>query len=446
MHLGIDFGTCYSSAALMLDGTFQAVKEPLKHGYSFPSSAFLTKQGNIVVGQAAENQYKLAPNRYCREFKRDFGCTVPYTLGGRGFLPEQLILELLCTIKAEAEQMVNAPLSTAVITVPATYQSYKRELMEQVATQAGFKSVALLEEPVAAATYYARKQGGNQRLTKGNILLIYDLGGGTFDASLIQKNSKGYDLLAQPVGDEQLGGVDFDRQIYQDLKANCSKTLQALLNPRCSDTEALRAQLIVGDWCRNFKHQLSVVSEYEDLLPIGMSETYQLSQNDFSEMIAPFLQRTCQLSSQLVKNAGLDWDKVDQILMVGGSCRIPAVKKVLEESFERPLVLVDDPELAVAYGSAIYEISRPTRKPERTLENNEVITIQPADIQLSNEPNQKNVIDGAKKQQMSKTSEDTLAGLVVVIIVVGICVFVFQWPIWLAIIFVVVRLLYASNK
>ncbi len=459
MHLGIDFGTCYSSGVLMLDGIPRPVKEPLKHGYSFPSSAFFTKQSKIVVGQAAENQYKLAPNHFCREFKRDFGITVPYTLGEQRFLPEQLVLELFRSIKIEAEQMANASLSTAIITVPATYQSYKRDLMRKVASQAGFENITLLEEPVAAATYYANKKG-TQMLTEGKILLVYDLGGGTFDAALIQKNSQGYDLLAQPVGDEQLGGVDFDRQIYQDLKTNCSEALAEFLNPQRSDTDSLRAKLIVRDWCREFKHQLSVVSVYEDLLPMGITESYQLSQKDFAVMIDPFLQRTCELCSQLVKNAGLDWKNIDSILMVGGSCRIPAVKKVLEESFKRPLAHVDDPELAVAYGAALFKVSCPTRESEKSLESdatntnkqihiqtsNEIISNQSAYLKTSDEPNQNKVVDSTKHKDIDKNQEEILTTLAAAAILGGIGVFVLGWPIWLVIIFIAIRLVVIFNK
>ncbi|EDX83263.1 DnaK family protein [Synechococcus sp. PCC 7335] len=351
MHLGIDFGTCYSSAALMLDGTFQAVKEPLKHGYSFPSSAFLTKQGNIVVGQAAENQYRLAPGRYRREFKRDLGRTVPYVLGEQDFLPEQLILELVRTIKTEAEQMASDSLTTAIITIPATYQTYKRQLMEQVAAQAGFETVTLLEEPVAAATYYANKQGG---LTEGDILLVYDLGGGTFDAALIQKQGNSFQVLAQPVGDEQCGGIDFDRQIYADLNSRCSDTLQDLLKPTNQDVAAVRTKLIVGDWCQGFKHQLSAVPEYEDLLPVGMSETYALTRQQFESMIEPFVTRTLDLCTQLVQSANLSWEEISRVLMVGGSCRIPYVKESIEKAFGCAVERVTDPELAVSYGAAAY--------------------------------------------------------------------------------------------
>ncbi len=404
MHLGIDFGTCNTSAALFLDGTLKPIKEPLKQGYSFPSSVFVTKQGQLVVGQAAENQRKMNPAHYRREFKRELGSSTPHSLGEHKMLPEELVYELLRTLKKEAELMVNQPLTSTVVTIPASYQSHKQTLMTQAAEAAGFTNVRLLMEPVAAAIYYAHLVSGSQSLKDGEILLVYDLGGGTFDAALIQKQRQGYELLAQPIGDDQLGGVDFDRQIYQDLRAKCGDTLRALLDPQRLDTEALRAKLIVGDWCREFKHQLSVVNEYEDLLPVGMSESYHLTQDGFAKMIAPFLHKTCELCWQLVKNAGLDWDRVDRILMVGGSCRIPDVRTVLEDTFERPVVNVDDPELAVALGATLFEGSK-----QETLDEKRSIsaTIKQQPAMSQSKPKQTTASSSFEKKTEKLINEDS---------------------------------------
>jgi molecular chaperone DnaK (HSP70) len=356
MRIGIDFGTCYSSAALMLNGALKPVKEPSKQGSSFPSSIFVKQdEDKIFVGEAAERQRRLDPECYWREFKRDLGRTEPSKLGNRQILPEEAISEIIRTLKTEAERMVTEPLTGAVITVPANYQSYKQQLMEQAAKQAGFSDVEIITEPVAAAIYHARKGGGERTMKDGDIILVYDLGGGTFDAALIQKRGGGFELLAQPVGDEQCGGIDFDRQIYADLKGRCSETFRELLDLKRQDVSALRTRLMVGDWCREFKHQLSAVSHYEDVLMLGaIEETYSLSRIDFEGKIEPFISRTCQLSSQLVTEAGIKWEQVSQVLMVGGSCRIPYVRQRLEREFDRPVVQVDEPDLAVCLGAVIY--------------------------------------------------------------------------------------------
>ena len=132
MKLGIDFGTCYSSAAILLDGVLRPVKEPLHPVEScFPSTVCLTKQGKLVISQAAENQRRIDPKRYCSEFKRNLGEDFPYFLGELRMLPEELIGTVLAGLKQEAETMVNSSIKEAVITVPATYLSHKRRLMEE---------------------------------------------------------------------------------------------------------------------------------------------------------------------------------------------------------------------------------------------------------------------------------------------------------------------------
>jgi molecular chaperone DnaK (HSP70) len=352
MHLGIDQGTCYSSAALVVNGVLKLVQEPIRHGYSYPSSVFVTPEGEILIGQAAENRRQMHPTRYRREIKRELGRNTPLLIGDREFFPEELIAEFLRRFKSEAETMVNQKLDDAVITVPAVYQAYKRELMEKAAKKAGFTTVKLLAEPVAAALYYAHQS--DRSLEDGDITLVYDLGGGTFDAALIQKRGATYELIALPVGDENCGGYDFDRQIYQDLNAKCSAPLRELLNPKRRHEEAYRARLLVADWCRDFKHQLSEEREYENFIPVGGGEIYSLSRQQFEGMIKPFVEKTCQLCEQLVKDAGLSWERCDRVLMVGGSCRIPYIKQVLEQEFGRPVVRVDEPELAVCLGAAIY--------------------------------------------------------------------------------------------
>jgi molecular chaperone DnaK (HSP70) len=355
MHLGIDFGTTFSSAALFVNGEIKRVKEPLRSGYSYPSSAFVDKDGKVFVGQAAENQRGQDPSSYRREFKRDLGQKNPSSLGNRKFLPEDLVSEMLKVLKQEAEEMVNRQrIESAIVTIPASYAGYRAELMEQAARDAGFKQVQLLPEPVAAAIYYDHPSSGGKPLADGEILLVYDLGGGTFDAALLQKRGNGYQMLAQPVGDENLGGSNFDWAMYQDLQAQCSDTLRQSLNPRAQEERAMKIRLTVKDWLREFKHQLSSVEQHTDELPIGDFESYTLTRQRFEEMIHPQIQTTCGLCNQLVTSAGLRWEQVSKILLVGGSCRIPYVQRLLQQQFHRPVEWVDELELAVCLGAAIY--------------------------------------------------------------------------------------------
>jgi molecular chaperone DnaK (HSP70) len=401
MRLGIDFGTCYSSAAVLIDGILHPVKEPLRPlESSFPSSVCVTKKGEIVISQAAENHRRLNPQGYKNHFKQDLGTDTPYFLGEQQlrFMPEDLVTLMLAGLKKEAEKIINTSLDSAVITIPATYLNNKKQLMEQAARAAGFTEVHLLEEPVAAAIYYSQQGKMGHQLNEGDILFVYDLGGGTFDAALIQKKGRGYELLSQPVGDRQCGGIYFDQLIAKDFirQLNDSPVLE-LLNSHRKDTEALRAQLTLLDWCRNFKHQLSVSNEYEDLSPLS-SDSYTLSRDKFEDMICPYIDSSCNFCERLLQQAGLQWENINRVLLVGGSCRIPYVQKRLEAQFKCSVVAIDDPELAICFGAAIYGAQQTGA--QQTKEKKEK-----KPIQSTSKPSQLITDYGMKKSSMSHSKE-----------------------------------------
>jgi WD40 repeat protein/Ethanolamine utilization protein EutJ (predicted chaperonin) len=358
MWLGIDFGTCYSSAAFIRHG----VLTPVKFGAnitSMPSSVCLDKGGKLLVGKGAENKRQLDPSRYRREFKREFGNSTPYTIGDREFLPEELVTELLRRLKSEAD--VQSPdgqsFSGAVITVPANYQKGKRELMIEAGRAAGFASVLLLDEPVAAAVYHASQSGQSH---DGETILVYDLGGGTFDAALIRKEGDAYVPLGLSVGHDRLGGIDFDRKIFEDLLARCSSALRDILTGQEtagdeSRLTRLRARQFVADECRELKHHLSEDEEQTLTFPYAPLDEYTLTRAEFEGMIAPLIAETCDICRRLVSETRIEWGQVTRILLVGGSCRIPYVRHALERELKRPALRVDDPEMAVCLGAALWK-------------------------------------------------------------------------------------------
>lgn len=354
MWLGIDFGTSYSSATLVLNGELKSVKDPTNpyQGYSFPSSIFVTEKGEILVGQAAENARQKDPKCYRREFKRDLGSSEPYMLGKYVMLPEDLIAEVLKKLKNEAERMVEGQqeglITHTILTIPATYQTYKRQLIEDAARKVGFQEIELLEEPVAAANYYAHKA----RVEDGDIILVYDLGGGTFDATLIEKCGSDFRVLGTPKGLPQCGGSDFDREIYQLLRSKVSSDLRQQLEAK----DAWAAKAIVSDLCRDLKHQLSQEQEASIFIPIGLGrqEPFSLTRDTFNGLIAPLVEETVECCDQLLRGTNLDWQRLSQVLLVGGSCRIPYVRESLTQKLGKSPWLVDEPELAVCLGAAIF--------------------------------------------------------------------------------------------
>jgi tetratricopeptide (TPR) repeat protein len=169
-----------------------------------------------------------------------------------------------------------------------------------------------------------------------------------------------------PRGLAHCGGIDFDRLIYQHLKSQCSPPLREQLNGK----DAWLARAIVSDLCRDLKHQLSDDAEATIHIPIGLGsvESFTLTREVFEQMIAPLIAETVECSEQVVRSANLTWDKVEHLLLVGGSCRIPHVKEALERKIERPCLLVDEPELAVCFGAAIYRTPQESTVQENVVE------------------------------------------------------------------------------
>ena len=213
------------------------VKEPAKQGYSFPSSIYLTESGEFLVGQLAESRKFKDITRYRREFKRDLLQTYPYFLGSQGkyqFTPQELVTEVLKNLKQEAEKITLAldkeTITDVVITIPATYKKNKKDLMKEAGKKAGFYSVDLLEEPVAAANYYNHQNPDS--FQEGDIILVYDLRGGTFDATqytektMNNDNFDSFDILDIDQNPESFGtlAIDSDGDGIGDYTAYGSDT------------------------------------------------------------------------------------------------------------------------------------------------------------------------------------------------------------------------------
>jgi molecular chaperone DnaK (HSP70) len=232
--------------------------------------------------------------------------------------------------------------------------------MQEAAKKAGFRKIELLEEPVAAAIYYSR----HAQINDGDIILVYDLGGGTFDATLMQRQEDKYQFLGMPKGLANCGGKDCDCLIYQHLKSNCSENLSQQLESK----DAWRVKAMVGDYCRDLKHQLSEQLKASVYIPLGGGdlESFELTRDIFNKMISPLIEETLDCCEQLVRSAGKNWQQVNRLLLVGGSSRIPYVKEAIERRFNISPFLVDKPELAVCLGATIYNnISIPMIKSEQ---------------------------------------------------------------------------------
>ena len=349
MWIGIDFGTCNSCASVVKNDTIKLAIDPASNTNVFPSSVYIESNRQVLVGQLAENKQTEDINRYKRSFKPDLGQKVPFILGEYQKQPVELVIEVIKKLKIETERQILGSSfdSDAVITVPAKYEQPLRALMRSAAQEAGFRRIELLEEPVAAAIYYASQT--KSKVQNGDIFLVYDLGGGTFDATLVRRNGLRYELFGVPDG-MQVGGEDFDDAIYQDLLSIYPELRMHLMDQRYK-LDRLRLRT----FCREIKHILSTQKVVDhSLILTGQSIRYQRTRGEVIDLIGAQIDDTITCCEQLIKRSRINMSQIRCVLLVGGSCRIPFIEERLRQKLKVEVFHVDKPEQAVSMGAAYY--------------------------------------------------------------------------------------------
>lgn len=355
MIAGIDIGTSYSSLCIL--GTDKkAVPVDISTGtgmygskYSLPSAIFVEESGKILVGQAAMNSRKRAPQNFCMEFKRNFGQEIPVILGNRHFLPRELYTEMFrhmaeCVVKNYGEKI-----DKAFITYPASFSKNKKEQLIAAARAAGLFDVVLIAEPVAAAMCYC----GEGYIKDGQTVLIYDFGGGTFDVSVLRYENHQFTLLGEADGLEHCGGIDLDRLIYEDMFHHIDPELlaQASINPM----NRLRLEEQIAELAVKAKHHLSSAESFAEDMQIGFDLVpYGLTRERFDSLAAPLISQTISVCRRAMENAQVKPEDLSAILLVGGTSRIPLVRNMIEPLTQNGKVTVlsaVDLELAVAKGA-----------------------------------------------------------------------------------------------
>lgn len=353
---GIDFGT--STSSLMVarpDGTTVAVRDPGSpaRSASVPTSVCVLSGGRLVVGRAAENAKRLRPAAYRAEFKRDFGDPDPVRMDTLSLRPDELTTEVLRFLRELAADQAPGEAGHVVITVPAAWEAGRRDLMRTAAVRAGFDSSAieLVAEPVAAL---ASAAGGAAGTT-----FLYDLGGGTFDCAVAMGDEASHEVLGAPGGLADLGGTEFDRILLRMLRERAGPAVAALLGGPAGDADVIRRRLSLKESCEGFKCQLSVAESHEDLFTeLAPPVRFELTRADFERELRQPLMETLAECDRVLRDNGLSWRKIDRIVAVGGGSRMPIVTKLLAEHSGRPLVRVDEPELAICRGAAALALRR----------------------------------------------------------------------------------------
>ena len=346
--LGLDLGTT-SSAAAVNDGTTVRMLSVDHSAAVVPSVVHLDGDGSLLVGAAAERRAISDPGGVAREFKRRFGDPQPLILSGTPVSANDLLLEMAKALVNVATAQLGEPPSEIIVCHPANWGGYKVGLLSDLLENSSLPPHRLLTEPEAAAIYYASQE----RVGDGELIAVYDLGGGTFDAVVLRKDAaheSGWVMVGEPRGIERLGGIDFDAAVLHHV----TETLSLDLDELDSDDAANQAAMVrFRSECQEAKHALSAdVSATVPVLLPGYNETVRITRREFEHLIDPAIARTIETLTVAVSTAGLEMDAIDRILLVGGSTRIPLVAARLSAATNRPIKSDAHPKHAVALGAA----------------------------------------------------------------------------------------------
>ncbi|HEX9889350.1 MAG TPA: Hsp70 family protein [Nitriliruptorales bacterium] len=345
--LGVDLGTTYSAAAIA-DADRARILPLGNRSATVPSVVTLRADGEVLVGEAAERRALTEPTRTAREFKRRLGDPTPLLLGGTPYGAESLMGHLLRWIVEKVSEQQGAAPDGIVLSHPANWGPYKLDLLTEAVRQADVGDVSFITEPEAAAIHYAQEE----RLEPGDVVAVYDFGGGTFDAAVLRRTDDGFDLIGTPEGMERIGGIDFDQAVFAHVDLAVGGSVRELDTTDASAAAAAVSRL--REECQSAKEALSQDTDVDIpiLLP-SLSTEVRLTRPEFEQMIRPRIAETVSALQRAVRSAGLEMDQVSKILLVGGSSRIPLVAQLVREATGRPIALDAHPKHTIAIGAAM---------------------------------------------------------------------------------------------
>ena len=344
--IGIDLGTTNSEVAIISGGRPEVVRE--EGDAIMPSCVGLDEAGNVVVGRQARNQAVLAPERTVLSIKRRMGSGERVSMGPEEYTPQEISAFILKALRARAARALGHDARKAVITVPAYFTDAQRQATREAGEIAGLEVVRIVNEPTAAALSYESGGEGSRRI------LVYDLGGGTFDVSVVAIEDGVVEVLAS-TGDNRLGGDDVDAVIAERLATHVETELgiedareNPLLQARLRRaSEQAKIELSTRPWVRVEEDHIATVNGEPKHL------SCELSRADFEQDIDELLARTMRSVTTALDDAGVRPGQLDRILLVGGSTRIPCIVRLLAERLGQEPHGEVDPDLCVALGAAV---------------------------------------------------------------------------------------------
>ncbi len=344
--IGIDLGTTNSCMAFLEGGEPEVI--PNAEGKrTTPSVVAITKDGTRLVGEAAKRQAVTNPGGTVSSVKREMGSTRRIDMGGKQYLPQEISAMILQKLKADAEAYLGEPVTDAVITVPAYFTDAQRQATKDAGTIAGLNVLRIINEPTSAALAYGMDKEQGQKV------LVYDLGGGTFDVSVLEIGSGVIEVLAT-AGNNRLGGDDFDRCVSDYLVSEFKKKEKVDIS---RDPVAMQR---VREAAEKAKIELSGVMSTTVNLPFLASRKdtplhmeVELTRSKFNQLTEHLVRATEGPVRQAMQDAGVSAAQLSKILMVGGSSRIPAVQELVRNLAGKEPFRGINPDECVAMGACL---------------------------------------------------------------------------------------------
>ena len=343
--IGIDLGTTNSCVAVLEGGEPVVIANP--EGSRTTPSVVAFKGGERLVGSVAKRQAITNPDNTVSSIKREMGTDHRRTIEGKSYTPQEISAMILQKLKQDAEAYLGEPVTDAVITVPAYFSDSQRQATKDAGKIAGLNVLRIINEPTAAALAYGMDKETNQKI------LIYDLGGGTFDVSILEIGDGVFEVLAT-AGNNRLGGDDFDERIMNYIADEFKKSHGIdLRNDRMAKQRLKEA-------AEKAKIELSGMASANINLPFITMDSngpvhldMNITRAKFNELIADLLDKTRVCVQQAMSDAGLKNSQIDKVILVGGSSRVPAVQELVKQITGKEPFKGINPDECVAIGAAI---------------------------------------------------------------------------------------------
>ena len=344
--IGIDLGTTNSCVSVMEGGEPTVITNP-EGARTTPSVVAFTKTGERLVGQVAKRQAITNPDRTISSIKRDMGTDRKVSIDDKNYSPQEISAMILQKLKADAEAYLGETVSQAVITVPAYFSDSQRQATKDAGKIAGLEVLRIINEPTAAALAYGLEKGEDQKI------MVYDLGGGTFDVSILEIGDGVFEVLATS-GNNRLGGDDFDDKVMNFLADEFQKENGIDLR---QDKMALQR---LKEAAEKAKIELSGVATSNVNLPFITADAtgpkhldITISRAQFDALTSDLVEKTMEPTRNALRDAGLSPSDIDKVLLVGGSSRIPAVQEAVQKFIGKEPHKGINPDECVAIGASI---------------------------------------------------------------------------------------------